>query len=681
MANGRPWWWDDPVQAAGPGFGFQAFADMAFGVLQDGHATNTKVWSGYDGSQLVINWTEPEGVFDRYYIMRKEREFPKSITDPDAIKVYDSAVKTTTKFADVEGNLNRVAGSAAPSDYTWYYYRVFADNSKDTLPPFMGSSGESEGFDLAYPPDGFDHFMFNTLLPDIWGAFDTATTQKVLGKFTDAVTDERVTLTDSVTSEGFMERLVRAIALAIRRLFVHADEVHQHYDFQRVRADALRHLEWYLQASFRDWETYNNWRSRLQDIAFRHPQRGVNTFLKTIAQQEMRAPDWYATAGWFARRALLINKDKVGEALTNHPVLVHVGPVWYRPPTAAVGVHVEHLYRKRVTLDLVALDTDEYIHELPYLIDYTDPELRSIASGGRVRFDDGRDIAFADELGVTAHHDIIHYDKDTGRLRAFVKLDRIRPQALPLFGVHPDPENISYTDVYLYFGGDNANQVLSFENPTSTWFRTTKSLFGDHSNLLLPTVVNMFRCVLHLDEEAGNPANASDTAITTTGANLEYVADTQVYRGVGFNGNDSQLKVNAPLGLAGSPHIVTDYTVSFWMYPRDLPEDVGTRHVILCAAEGGAAQLTDGKHDMEIFLAPTGVVGESKLVARVVDGDVGGVFTTSSHIVEKNKWYFVALSSIHGNDPNFGDFGFTKLLVNGDLDRQNLGSLRIRRET
>ena len=302
------------------GFGGGAFGGEG---ANDGHdwftrtAIDTKVWSGYDGPQLIITWTNPKQIvlqlnppqvvgeitYDKLRILRKEGEYPKSVNDPEAITVFsaenDDGV-TETAFSDSADNVNRVAGTAAPTAGRWYYYRIFTKYQEGAW-TYDRFGGQSQGFDLAYDPNSFDDFVWLNLLPSYWRSKDPDTSQKLLTLFTDTTTDERVNLAESRNDieEGFSERFLRILSLVIKRIFVYTAENHQCFDFQHVRADALRHLAYYFGGSHQLWDewivpasdTYRTWRSRLQDSVYQHKLKGRKDWLDIVHNQHMPGID------------------------------------------------------------------------------------------------------------------------------------------------------------------------------------------------------------------------------------------------------------------------------------------------------------------------------------------------------------------------------------------------------
>lgn len=283
------------------GFGNEPFGWGPFGMGCKGKyvVKGFKVWAAYDGPQMVMTWTAPEKPEEvgRVRILRKEREYPKSTTDPEAVTVFDTVDPTVTKFTDTSRNTAKLGADPTPG--VVYYYRAFTETLRLPGDLYDDNGDGSEGFDycydesahdLSYVFDPIDDAVWYHLIPDSWGLEDVSTSQQTLSMYTDPTTDERTVLLDKAHSEGFAQRFVRIWTLLFWRSYAHARTIRDVWDVWAVRADALRHLAEVLGARIDERDTFNVWRRNLLDVVGQHRAKGSKTLL-AIAVEQVVGPD------------------------------------------------------------------------------------------------------------------------------------------------------------------------------------------------------------------------------------------------------------------------------------------------------------------------------------------------------------------------------------------------------
>ncbi len=113
----------------------------------------------------------------------------------------------------------------------------------------------------------------------------------------------------------------------------------------------------------------------------------------------------------------------------------------------------DYSYRKEITVGSSNVSGSSDLTDFPLLVNLTDSDLKSVYNGGLVFSEDGWDILFTLSDGVTLlDHEIELYTSTTGELVAWVRI--------------PSLSYSSDTDIFIYFGNDNASADPS---STSTW--------------------------------------------------------------------------------------------------------------------------------------------------------------------------------------------------------------------
>jgi len=276
------------------GFGFGPFGELPFGLGCAGkyHVTGVKVVTGYDGPQMVLSWSAPTDPTDltRLRILRKEREYPKSVNDLGAVLVYDAvtvADMAAVAFADTTKNTKKLGADPLPG--VWYYYRVFTDFGGVSA---YDSAGGSEGFDYCYDGSsfglgfdfpGFDDFVWETLLPNSWGAEDMGTSKKTLSMYTHT-SDERVNLAPIAEPEGFTRRFVRLWNVLALRVHEMSRTVKSTWDVWNTRLDSLAYLAHMLGVRD-DRREPSRVRRDLLDAADVHKAKGGLDLMQRMAWQ------------------------------------------------------------------------------------------------------------------------------------------------------------------------------------------------------------------------------------------------------------------------------------------------------------------------------------------------------------------------------------------------------------
>jgi len=113
-----------------------------------------------------------------------------------------------------------------------------------------------------------------------------------------------------------------------------------------------------------------------------------------------------------------------------------------------------YAYRKAVTIAAAQVSGSGNLANFPVLVSVTDPDLRTVANGGRVENANGYDNIFRAADGTTAlDFEVETYDATTGELVAWVRV--------------PTLSGSVDTLLYLYYGSSGI--TTSQENPTAVW--------------------------------------------------------------------------------------------------------------------------------------------------------------------------------------------------------------------
>ena len=123
-------------------------------------------------------------------------------------------------------------------------------------------------------------------------------------------------------------------------------------------------------------------------------------------------------------------------------------------------------YRKLITINDTAVSGSVDLQDYPFLYSTTDTVLRSVFHGGLVFSDNGWDIRFTGDDGITLlDHEVEMFTASTGELIALIRI--------PVLSYSED------TELYMYFGNQGIQSDPSTSNAWSTDFRGVWHLNGN----------------------------------------------------------------------------------------------------------------------------------------------------------------------------------------------------------
>ncbi len=195
-----------------------------------------------------------------------------------------------------------------------------------------------------------------------------------------------------------------------------------------------------------------------------------------------------------------------------------------------------YTYRKTITIDADQVSGSTDFSNFPMLFSVTDPSLKTLANGGRVRNASGFDIIFTLADGSTQlNHEIEYYSATSGNFVAWVKI--------PTLGATVD------TLIYMYYS--NASIASSQENITGVWSSSFSMVH--HLNTGATT---------YLDSTSYN----NDAAIggTPSGGNTT----GQIAGGYGFAIDNSYMSITNQ----ASQTPASNYTMTAWVKPTTCGE-------------------------------------------------------------------------------------------------------------
>jgi hypothetical protein len=258
-----------------------------------------------------------------------------------------------------------------------------------------------------------------------------------------------------------------------------------------------------------------------------------------------------------------------------------------------------YAFAKEVTVQAAQVAGTGPLTDFPMLYSVVDPDLRSVANGGRVQNGAGYDIVFtAADCTDRLDHEIEAYDPTTGRYVAWVKL--------------PSLSSSTNTPLTIYYGND---QVATDPSDPAVWS-------------------NGFIGVWHLDE---NPAGASPQMEESTANNFDArtlgsmtssdLVTGQVNRAINFDGTDDRLirNDNASLDVG-----TNSLTLSAWVNIAD----AATIKEVINKKAGGPDQNGYAYR----------ITGDEVTVAHKTDGGVNTFGSSPEPIpIAENTWTYTSV--------------------------------------
>ncbi|MDD2954483.1 MAG: DUF2341 domain-containing protein, partial [Parabacteroides sp.] len=196
-------------------------------------------------------------------------------------------------------------------------------------------------------------------------------------------------------------------------------------------------------------------------------------------------------------------------------------------------------YRKSITINRAKVShTDNpktYLSDFPVLVSLIDDDLK--ASAGKVKKDDGSDIIFTLPDKTPLNYEIESYDKDTGKLVAWVKIPQLN-----------DANNAADTVLYMYYGNALAstNTTVNIQGVWDSSFKMVQHMNQDPSGAA-PQFINSTSNVNNGTSSAGMASNDPISG-EIGGANS-------------FDGKDDQISC----GNNSSLDITSAVTITLWI--------------------------------------------------------------------------------------------------------------------
>lgn len=196
-------------------------------------------------------------------------------------------------------------------------------------------------------------------------------------------------------------------------------------------------------------------------------------------------------------------------------------PAWY----ATGGTWTD---RKQITIDESKVPGSNNLTDFPVLFSVTDPELKTVANGGKVGKSDGTDILFASSDGTTKlNHEIEKYVATTGELVAWIKVPTLNATV--------------NTKLLVYYGNASAADQ---QNKTGTWNSNYKGVWHLNNSL---------------NDSTSNAKNLTNNSSTNTTSGS--IGDARLFNGT------SQSAYTASLPTT----VTNNFTLSVWVNPATTP--------------------------------------------------------------------------------------------------------------
>ena len=165
--------------------------------------------------------------------------------------------------------------------------------------------------------------------------------------------------------------------------------------------------------------------------------------------------------------------------------------------------HVETLpdFKWRIPLEVDQEKlTDETLYNFPLMVSLTDPDLRSVAYGGKVVSNEGNDIYFTSSDGISVlDYEVEKYNPQTGECLAWVRMDSINKKInneIYLYFSNKNAANASTRDAWSnsYKGVWHLKGLLSAKNPHSNAYAQAKPVNAkENRDLYIPSERNSSR--------------------------------------------------------------------------------------------------------------------------------------------------------------------------------------------
>lgn len=281
-------------------------------------------------------------------------------------------------------------------------------------------------------------------------------------------------------------------------------------------------------------------------------------------------------------------------------------------------------YRKRITFDPAKVAGPTDLTNFPVLIKInSDNDLRSTSNSGHVESNNGYDIIFTSDDGVTVlNHQMESYTNNTGQFTAWVKVPKL--------------STTLSTSIYMYYGN---TAISTNQSSTATWDANYTAVYHFNGNINNNTATGSLNGTNH------------GTSNSTGG---------QIDRYRGFSGSSGDYIDITPYNTVYD--ITAAITVSAWVRLSSLGTDqkiAGNQDNTTGGWKFGI--YTDNKVEFEIRTS-----GNTPSLTR---GGICGTCATGS-VLSTGTWYYVV-----GEYSDAGDFIST--YVNGVADRSFTGNATV----
>lgn len=180
----------------------------------------------------------------------------------------------------------------------------------------------------------------------------------------------------------------------------------------------------------------------------RYRQENTNHYIKIWADGSPEPASWTLSATYNIGAISGTTYTGLGTYSSNHQVNYYKFALGTNgdaaiPEAPVTGTYYNgYKYRKPITIDKSKVSAFGGFYRM--LLLHTDPDLRSVANGGKVELDPLTDIRFENDKGVKYPHEIVDYNPATGAIEAWVRLGE-DTTSQPL-------STTVNTSFYVYFG-------------------------------------------------------------------------------------------------------------------------------------------------------------------------------------------------------------------------------------
>jgi hypothetical protein len=247
-----------------------------------------------------------------------------------------------------------------------------------------------------------------------------------------------------------------------------------------------------------------------------------------------------------------------------------------------------YVYRKKITIDKTKICGVSTLANFPILVSFIDPDLRTVANGGKVQNASGYDIDFTASDGTTIlDHQVEKYVATTGEYVGWVRI--------------PSISSAANKDIYMYYGNCS---ISTDQTDATTWNSNHKGIWHLHNSVFTDATSN-----------ANNGANNGSSNATGK------IADCRSFNGTSDN---IQITNSASLSFAGNQ----TYSIEAWY------KGAGSNAAIVSMMDDAS-----GYQGYDMYVEGAGVSGH---LISSWSGDA--LKMTSTTAINDNSWHHIAIT-------------------------------------